>query len=162
MYRIGEAAERLGITRHQVRYYANKGAITYYRTKGGQRRFAEQAINAFNRRKGHKLKKYRSRVWLKCEYCGKKFSVPYCKRTRKYCSRSCSNASKRGTTYNPREEKIEYPNAGRRKCLKCRRWFDSWDTSRNRICPECAKENATLPYGEICEVRVPHTHIGGI
>lgn len=32
----------------------------------------------------------------------------------------------------------------RAQCLKCDLWFDSWDRTRNRICPECSKGNKEI------------------
>lgn len=38
----------------------------------------------------------------------------------------------------PEKPKLE---PGRKRCLKCRKWFDSWDVKLNHICPPCDRSN---------------------
>ncbi|NIH87647.1 MerR family transcriptional regulator [Amycolatopsis granulosa] len=43
--RIGELARRTGVSEHSLRYYEKQGLLTAERTAGGQREFAEAAVD---------------------------------------------------------------------------------------------------------------------
>jgi DNA-binding transcriptional MerR regulator len=43
--RIGEVAERAGVSVRSLRYYAQQGLIESTRTSGGQRRYGEDAVS---------------------------------------------------------------------------------------------------------------------
>jgi DNA-binding transcriptional MerR regulator len=43
--RIGELARRTGVSQRSLRYYEKQGLLVSDRTSGGQRRYAEQAVD---------------------------------------------------------------------------------------------------------------------
>ncbi|PXX66881.1 DNA-binding transcriptional MerR regulator [Nocardia tenerifensis] len=47
--RIGELAERTGVSVRSLRYYEAKGLLTAERTSGGQREYAESAVDRVRR-----------------------------------------------------------------------------------------------------------------
>lgn len=99
---------------------------------------------------------------FKCEYCGKEFQAKPSAH-RKYCSKDCSNAAKRGKKLESRVEKVkvvckvcgkeEYVNPCRAKnyhccSVECLAKYNSERYSKKIVCtcPVCGKEFYLKPY----------------